>query len=50
VVCVILAAPSDAGAVRLAHPVASSLVLAALALVTIAAYVGTGRARCSPSC
>jgi drug/metabolite transporter (DMT)-like permease len=43
VVCVILAAPSDAGAVRLAHPVASSVVLGALALVTIAAYVGPGK-------
>jgi hypothetical protein len=38
-----LAAPSDAGAARLAHLAASSLVLGALALVAIAAYVGPGK-------
>ena len=43
VACVILAAPSDAGAVRLAHPVASLLVLGALAVVLISVYVGRGR-------
>ena len=42
VVCVIIAAPSDAAAVRLAHPVASTIVLGALALVLISAYVGPG--------
>jgi drug/metabolite transporter (DMT)-like permease len=42
VVCVIIAAPSDAGAVRLGHPVASIVVLGVLALVVISAYVGPG--------
>jgi drug/metabolite transporter (DMT)-like permease len=44
VVCVIIAAPSDAGAVRLAHPVASVLALGALALVVVAAFVGPAKA------
>ena len=43
VVCVIVAAPADANAVRLAHPVASVIVLGALALVVIWAYVGRGK-------
>ncbi|HEV3388230.1 MAG TPA: hypothetical protein VG057_04410 [Solirubrobacteraceae bacterium] len=42
VVCVIVAAPSDADAVRLGHPVASIVVLGVLALVVISAYVGPG--------
>jgi hypothetical protein len=42
VVCVIVAAPSDASAVRLAHPVASTVVLGVLALVVISAYLGRG--------
>jgi len=42
VVCVIVAAPSDAAAVRLGHPVASTIVLGALALVLISAYLGPG--------
>jgi drug/metabolite transporter (DMT)-like permease len=42
VVCVILAAPSDAAAVRLAHPIASIIVLGGLALVVISAYLGRG--------
>jgi drug/metabolite transporter (DMT)-like permease len=42
VVCVIVAAPSDAAAIRLAHPVASIVVLGALALVVISAYLGRG--------
>ncbi len=42
VVCVIVAAPSDAGAVRLGHPVASIVVIGVLALVVISAYVGPG--------
>ncbi len=40
VVCVVLAAPSDAGAVRLAHPVACGVVLGALGLVVVSAFVG----------
>jgi hypothetical protein len=44
VVCVILAAPSDAAAVRLAHPAASIVVLGALAAVVVSAYVGHGEA------
>jgi hypothetical protein len=42
IVCVIVAAPSDADAVRLGHPVASIVVLGVLALVVISAYVGPG--------
>jgi drug/metabolite transporter (DMT)-like permease len=42
VACVILAAPSDASDIRLAHPVASAVVLGALALVVISAYRGRG--------
>jgi drug/metabolite transporter (DMT)-like permease len=42
VVCVIVAAPSDAAEVRLAHPVASTIVLGALALVLVSAYLGPG--------
>ena len=42
VVCVIVAAPSDAGAVRLGHTVASTVVIGVLALVVISAYVGPG--------
>jgi len=42
VACVILAAPSDADAVRLAHPVASIVVLGALAIIVISAYLGRG--------
>lgn len=42
VVCVILVAPSDAAAVRLAHPVASLIVLGALACVIVWAYLGWG--------
>lgn len=43
IVCVILAVPSDASAVRLAHPIASSIVLAVLALAVVSAYVGPGK-------
>lgn len=43
VVCVILAAPSDASAVRLAHPITTSVVLGSLALAVISAYVGPGK-------
>jgi drug/metabolite transporter (DMT)-like permease len=43
VVCVILAAPGDAAAVRLAHPLASGVVLGALALVVLSAYVGPAK-------
>ena len=43
VVCVIAAAPSDAAAVRLAHPVASIVVLGMLAVVVIWAYLGWGK-------
>lgn len=39
VVCVILAAPSDADSVRLAHPVVSVIVLGALALIVLSAFV-----------
>jgi hypothetical protein len=42
VVCVVVAAPSDAAAVRLGHPVGSTVVLAVLALVVISAFVGPG--------
>lgn len=42
VVCVILAAPSDAAAVRLAHPAASVVVLGTLAFVLISAYLDRG--------
>ncbi len=42
VVCVILAAPAEAAAVRLAHPIASIIVLGGLAFVLISAYVGRG--------
>jgi drug/metabolite transporter (DMT)-like permease len=43
VVCVIVAAPSDATAVRLAHPVASIVVLGVLVLVVISPYLGRGK-------
>jgi drug/metabolite transporter (DMT)-like permease len=42
VACVILAAPSDAAAVRLAHPVVSIVVLGTLAAIVISAYLGRG--------
>jgi hypothetical protein len=42
VVCVILSAPSDAAAVRLAHPAASIVVLGVLALVVASAYLDWG--------
>ncbi|HYB29388.1 MAG TPA: hypothetical protein VEF89_22445 [Solirubrobacteraceae bacterium] len=40
IACVIVAAPSDAAAVRLAHPAASIVVLGVLALLVISAYLG----------
>ncbi len=42
VTCVILAAPADADAVRLGHPIASIVVLGALAVIVISAYLGRG--------
>jgi drug/metabolite transporter (DMT)-like permease len=42
VTCVILAAPSDADAVRLAHPVLSIIVLGALTVILISAYLARG--------
>ncbi len=41
-VCVILAAPSDTAAVRLAHPLASIIVLGALAFALISGYLDRG--------
>lgn len=42
VACVILAAPSSADAVRLGHPVASIVVLGALAVILTSAYISRG--------
>ncbi len=42
VACVIVAAPSDADAVRLGHPVASIIVLGALAVIVTSAYLARG--------
>jgi drug/metabolite transporter (DMT)-like permease len=45
VALVILAAPSDAGAIRLAHPIASIVVLGLLGSVVASAYLGGGQNR-----